>query len=355
MANVLRQYFPMIRTRKEVEEEIRNDPRLLSVYEKWNREQQRTFLDYCTGQRGVRVLYDAFFKAVINPDRTLGRAEELISLILGQTVKILRVLPLESPQFGDEPPLIVMDVVVELENHSIANLEVQKLGYRFPGQRAACYSSDLLLRQYKRVREERQEQMSRFSYRDIKKVYTIILYEKSPNEFRRFPDTYLHRFAQKSDTGIEIDLLQEYIFISLDNYRDILYNNGIRNKLEAWLAFLSTDEPEMIERLIHEYPQFKVYYEELYTMCKNTEGVMQMFSRELYELDKNTVQLMIDEMQDEINEQKALLSKQQLTLSEKEQILSEKDVLIKKQQAALESQKQQIKELKALLQQHNNK
>ena len=34
-------------------------------------------------------------------------------------------------------------------------------------------------------------------------------------------------------------------------------------------------------------------------MCRNTEKVMNMFSKELRELDRNTVQYMIDEMQEE--------------------------------------------------------
>ena len=53
-----------------------------------------------------------------------------------------------------------MDIVVELEDHSIANVEVQKIGYKFSGQRSACYSADLLLRQYKRVRGERGRRLA---------------------------------------------------------------------------------------------------------------------------------------------------------------------------------------------------
>ena len=265
--------------------------------------------------------------------------EELLSLILKQKVKILKVLPLESPRLGDEQSLIVMDVVVELENHSIANLEVQKAGYYFPGQRAACYSSDLLLRQYKRVREDLEKQKKCFSYREIKKVYTLILYEKSPKEFHAFSEDYLHRFSQKSDTGIEIDLLQEYIFISLDIFHGILHNNGnsIRNKLEAWLVFLSMDEPEMIEKLIREYPQFKQYYKEIYELCQNTEKVMGMFSKELQELDRNTVQYMIDDMQDEINAQKETIVEQEALLSQKDKLLDQKDEKIDIQNKEIEA------------------
>ena len=314
MANVLQKYFPMIRTREEVRKEITGNDRLMKVWQEWNREQQELFLDYCSGQRGVRILYDTFFKEILDPNTTPERVEELLSLILKQKVKILKVLPLESPRLGDEQSLIVMDVVVELEDHSIANLEVQKAGYYFPGQRAACYSSDLLLRQYRRVREDLEKQEKRFSYKEIKKVYTIILYEKSPKEFHDFPADYMHCFAQRSDTGIEIDLLQEYVFISLDNFHGILHNNGIRNKLEAWLTFLSVDEPEKIARLIQEYPQFEKYYKEIYELCRNTERVMQMFSEELRELDRNTVQYMIDDMKDEIDAQKETIAEQKGTI-----------------------------------------
>ena len=327
MANVLQKYFPMIRTREDVLKEINGNDCLLTVYQSWNKEQQELFLDYCSGQKGVRILYDPFFKEIVNPDATPERVEELLSLALKQRVKILKVLPLESPRLGDEQSLIVMDVVVELEDHSIANLEVQKAGYYFPGQRAACYSSDLLLRQYKRVKEDMEKQERRFSYCEIRKVYTIILYEKSPKEFRDFPEAYIHRFTQKSDTGIEIDLLQQYIFISLDIFHVILHNNGnrIRNKLEAWLAFLSMDEPEMIEKLISEYPQFQQYYKEIYELCQNTEKVMGMFSKELQELDRNTVQYMIDDMQDEIDAQRELLNQKDQALEEKEQILTRQE------------------------------
>lgn len=41
-------------------------------------------------------------------------------------------------------------------------------------------------------------------------------------------------------------------------------------------------------------------YEDAYSLCLNVEEVMQMFSKELAELDRNKVQLMIDEMEEEL-------------------------------------------------------
>lgn len=92
-----------------------------------------------------------------------------------------------------------------------------------------------------------------------------------------------------------------FIFSPLDIAKKIHQNSGVRNKLEAWFIFLSDDNPETIIRLIDTYPEFRDMYEEIYDLCLNTEKVMNMVSKELLELDRNTVQLMIDEMQDEID------------------------------------------------------
>ena len=359
MANVLQKTFSNIRTREELLAEISENETMKMTYESWEDEYQKEFLDFCTGIKGVKVLYDSFFKEIMDPDTVPERLEELLSLILKQKIRILKVLPQESPYIADGRSLVIMDIVIELENHSLANVEVQKLGYMFPGQRAACYSADLLLRQYKRVRSERSESKKKFSYRDMKKVYTIIFYEESPAEFHQFPDDYIHRSRQKTDTGLEIDLLQEYAFIPLDNFRNILHNKGIRTKLEAWLTFLSIDDPEWIGRLIDQYPQFRRYYEEIYELCLSTEKVMGMFSKELQELDRNTVQYMIDEMQDKIDEQKrqldAALSERDAILSEKDAALAEKDAALSESSAVLEEKNREIERLKAALEAERSK
>ncbi len=127
-------------------------------------------------------------------------------------------------------------------------------------------------------------------------------------EFKHFPDTYIHRFEQESDNGLEMNLLQKYLFVPLDIFQKIQHNkNGeikIANRLEAWLAFLCMDRPEEIIAIIEKYPDFKDLYSQIYDMCRNIEEVMAMFSKELLEMDRNTVQLMIDDMQKELDETK---------------------------------------------------
>jgi hypothetical protein len=113
-------------------------------------------------------------------------------------------------------------------------------------------------------------------------------------------------------------------------------NKGITSKLDAWLMFLSTDKPERIAELISLSPEFGRMYEELYNLCRNVEEVMGMFSKELLELDKNTVDLMIDEMQEEINKKDQTIAEKDQALAEKDQALAEKDALIKKLQAQLQ-------------------
>ena len=346
----LKQYFPMIREREDIKQEIYENPKLLEKYREWDEEQQEEFLDYCTGVKGVKILYDAFFKEIMNPENTPERLNELLSLLLGQSVTIKRVLPGDSTRLADEQSLLIMDILVELADTSLANVEVQKIGYSFPGQRSACYSSDLLLRQYKRVKGEKKKA---FSYKDIKSVYTIVFFETSIKEFHEYPQNYIHKFKQQSDTGLELELLQKYVFIPLDIFRGI-YHNNLRNKTEAWLTFLSTDEPEIIIELISQYPEFKEMYEEIYVMCQNVEKVMEMFSKELIQLDRNTVQYMIDEMQDTIDVQKEELEAKQETIDTQKGELEQQKATISTQKNELEEQKTTINTQKEELEAKQN-
>lgn len=146
-----------------------------------------------------------------------------------------------------------------------------------------------------------------FTYRKIQKVYTIVLFEKSNSDFSNFSkEIYIHHFEQKSDTGVEMNLLQEYTFICLDIFGDIIQNEDrkIENRLEEWLVFLSQDDPDMIIKLLNQNADFQEIYEEVYTICLNMERMMEMFSKELAILDRNTVKLMIDEMEEEVVEAK---------------------------------------------------
>ncbi|MCI8354223.1 MAG: hypothetical protein HFI47_03945 [Lachnospiraceae bacterium] len=243
-------------------------------------------------------MYDGFFKEVMNPEYVPGRLSDFLSCTLGQTVRVIRAIPTDSTRLANESVLLAMDIVVELGDGSIANVEMQRIGYLFPGQRSACYSADLLLRQYKRLRGSREN----FRYRDIRNVYTIVLFEKSPQAFHAYPETYCHFFEQKSDSGLTMELVQKYLFIPLDIFMRNPHNRDRRSRRDAWLTLFSSDDPDTIVELLEDYPEFTDIYREGYQICRNMEKVMGIFSEELYMLDRNTERYMFDEMQKDLDE-----------------------------------------------------
>ena len=113
MPNNLQNLFPVLRTRQELLREIQTHSHLFTQFQGWSPDQQEEFLDFCTGAKGVKMLYDSFFKEIMNPETTPERLEA------------------------------------------------------------------------------------------FKKVYTIILFEKSTKEFHEFPNIYVHHSEQKSDTGLK--------------------------------------------------------------------------------------------------------------------------------------------------------
>ena len=162
--------------------EIESKSRLKNLFYEWTEENQNEFLDFCTGVKGIKIMYDFMIKEILNPENTPERVNELLTLLLGQRVRIVDVLPNDGTRLADESTLLITDMVVQLEDGSIANLEIQKIGYYFPGERSACYSADLLLRQYKRVRKEND------SLTEISSRYTRLCYlKKVQQNSRNFP------------------------------------------------------------------------------------------------------------------------------------------------------------------------
>ena len=349
----LKQFFPILWEKTELLDKINADRYLSATFYKWTLEQQEYFIDCCTGVRGMKLLYDGFFKEIMNAEYTPERLDEFLSLLLQKKVRVHTVLPNDSTRIADESSLLITDLVVELDDGSLANVEIQKIGYNFPGQRSACYSADMLLRQYKRIRSLKKK---KFNYRDIKDVYIIVLFEQSTSEFHRFPNNYLHYFCQRSDTGLELDLLQKFLFVALDIFRKNQHNKIINTKLDAWLLFLSSDDPEDILRLISEYPEFRAMYEQAYAMCRNLEDIMGFFSEELRILDRNTVQYMMDEMQAEIDEKRKVLettqgqletTQGQLEITQEElketkKQLADKEMLLQKLESRVEELEKKI-------------
>ena len=165
--------------------------------------------------------------------------------------------------------------------------------------------------------------------------------ERSPHIFKDFPDDFVHNIYGTSDTGIKLNLLENIMFIPVDIFLNKLHNDGIKSNLDAWLCFLGCDEPEIIIDLITKYPKFKAMYSHLYDLCRNIEGVMNMFSKELQLMDQNTVKYMMDELQEELDSANTTIS----TLTEENTSLSKE----------ISSQATEITRLRKLLEANNIK
>lgn len=323
---------------------LRSSPLLFASYQGLNDQWRRHFLDFCQGKKSLPLTYDPFFKRIFHPDIHPDRLSRLVSSILGIHVKVLHILPSEDSIISGGT-LLIMDILAELEDGSLINVEIQKQAYAFPAERISCYSADLLMRQYARAKGVKGKA---FTYQDIKKVYVIVLFEKSTGAFHALPETYLHHGRTRFDTGLEMELLQEYFLISLDVFREFQYPKD-KNEQTAWLSLLVTEDLEEAERLVQEYPWLQEIFEEIAMLRQKPEEVLGMFSEALRILDQNTIKYMIDELEKDLEEKEAVLREKAAEIKEKEAVLKEKDAAIKEKEAVIEEKDAVLKEKDAVL------
>ena len=333
----IHQLFPS-RTEQECLAELRKHPRSYFAYQNMSPEWKNRFLGFMEGTKTLPLTYDPFFKKLFNPDIYPERLSSLISSIIGTKVTVQCILSNEDSMLPSTS-LLLLDILVQLEDGSIANVEIQKIPYAFPGERMSCYSSDLMLRQYTRVKSLKG---SSFIYKNLKTVYTIVMFENSPNECKetQVSDIYLHHGKTVFDTGIKLNLLQEFYVVALDVFCESKYAKDI-NELNAWLSLLTAQSVDDLAALVSDYPWMGAICKDMSEYMYDPEEVITMFSEALRMLDENTVHYMIDELQKERDEAVAALSEKDAALSEKDAeiaaVLSEKNAMIS-EIAALKAQ-----------------
>ncbi|MDD3254077.1 MAG: PD-(D/E)XK nuclease family transposase [Lachnospiraceae bacterium] len=304
---------------------------LMDEFQRLSEAMQKDLVDFCTGQKGLNIRSDPMFKTVLDPQVHTKRLEEFLSLCLKRPLKILKVIPNESKRLTEDSSLLVMDMLVQLEDGELVDVEIQRIGYMFPGERVSCYLSDLLMRQYAQIKEQRKQEEKRFSYKEIKKVYCIVLIENSVRVFHHLSDQYLHRGKMVFDTGLDLDMPQECLMIPLDIFME--NHQNIDNKLDAWLYFIASDKLEDIRKVIKAYPEFRELYEEIFQFRYHVKELIGMYSEALSILDANTVQYMVEQQQEELERQAEELKRQAQELEDKDR--------------ALEAQRKMIEELRA--------
>ena len=366
--------------------QINGDSLCLSTYQylKKNAEWVGRYEDFLKGRRSLPLLYDPFFKKIFNPVERRDRLSELVSCLLGQKVTVLEVFPNEDSQFLGV--MIIMDMVVLMADGSIANIEIQKISYDFPAERISCYSADLVLRQYKMITGKNANSMngsSKPSYKDMRKVHTIILFEDSNKSLISDIDKalYFHVGKTKFNTGIKIELLQDFVLVSLDTfkkyrYSDIKegrteitdydydssqYNNALvsekmkRDRLK-FLSLFVAETPQEIDRLVEIFPDLESVRRDINEYLERPGEVLSMFSEALRILDRNTAELMVDRMKDEIvdlQEQKDELTGHINELQEQKAELMNQNDSLQGQNFELKNEVEQLKQQLLELQSKN--
>jgi hypothetical protein len=199
----------------------------------------------------------------------------------------------EGSPISDRGSIVIMDIVVRLADGTIINLEFQKISYRFPAKRLDCYCSDLIIREYSRLREKEGK---KFSYTHMPLVYSIVLFEEIPSELRPDSGHYIHFGRMKTDTGIVLDSIIRYVYVTLDIFKKQMHNNPIKTELEAWLTLLTTQDMDTIEELITSFEGFGEIYREVFQLRTKPEELIQMYDNIFYEADRNEDRLLIEEM-----------------------------------------------------------
>ena len=327
-------------SREEARRLIESSPKALQLFSEFPDEVQENLLDFIQGGRGLPILYDNFFKRIMDPTLHPHRLEHFLSAILKQKVHIKQVLPKEGIKLSENGSLVIMDIIVELEDGSIIDVEMQKVGYQFSGQRTTCYASDLVMRQYNRIKSEKKR---KFKFRDMKPVYLIILMEHSAEEFLEVAPAYIHNGYHQFDSGAKIDLLTNLMYISLDTFHNVVHN--ITNERDAWLTFLSSDRPEDILRLVQAYPEFMECYQDIVDFRRKPEELMSMYTDAFLEAERNTVQYMCEEQQKKIRKQKKVIEKQEKALAERDKENAELRAMMEEFKKQQEELKKQIEDL----------
>lgn len=318
-------------TRDEAIEIIQEDDFVYDDFLDLPEKEREDIVEFIQGIKGLPILYDGFYKHVFDPECNPERLEDFLSELFGESVKIEQVLAKEGNKLVEEGSLVVMDIIVRLSDGSIVDVEMQKYGYRFTGERSSCYLSDMIMRQYNRVKRKKKKN---FRFNHMKPVHLVVLLEKSTKEFKDVSPAYIHRLENRFDSGVDLDLLSNLTYICLDTFSNVKEN--INNKMDAWLTFLSSDKAEDIMELVEKYPEFVECYHDIAEFRRNPKELIGMFSKALLEMDRNTVKYMIEEQQKELEEQQRELEENKKELEEKDKLIQDMEAEIKALKVALE-------------------
>lgn len=321
----------------EAQAMIEKDNNSYLAFQKFDKVSQDKLLNFIMGKRGLAITYDPVFHRVMLPGSNTERLEMFLSSIMEQPISIQEILPRKGSTLVETGSFVIADIIVRLSDGTITTVEIQKIGYDFPGERCSCYTADMIMRQYIYVKDNCRKKDQKFSYGNMRPVHLIILMEHSPDEFRQAAPLYLHRKISSFDTGINVTCLENVTFISLDTFNQIVHN--VNTEQDAWLKFLTSDDPDEIVSLVNKYPIFLDCYRDIVAFRQEPKELIYMFSDALREMDHNTEVYMNNKLRQKVDE---LTSENSSLLTENASQaaqLEQKDALIAQLQAELANKK----------------
>lgn len=120
-----------------------------------------------------------------------------------------------------------------------------------------------------------------------------------------------------------------------------------------YLSLFVAETPEEIERLIEIFPDLESVRQDINEYLERPREVLNMFSEALRILDRNTAELMVDRMKDEMDELKLQKGKLEAQNGELEAQNEALKASFKEKDAAIEAKDAEIERLKKLLEEQN--
>ena len=135
----------------------------------------------------------------------------------------------------------------------------------------------------------------------------------------------------------------KYNDIALDVFREIAYSID-SSEQKAWLSLLASEDVEEAEKLSEEYPWLGEIYQEMEGYLHKPQEVLNMFSEALRILDRNTVQYMVEQQQEQINQMQEQISHQSEQLEEKDEQISHQNEQLEEKDEQISHQNEQLEE-----------
>ena len=323
---------------------------------KKNKELYENFIECITGKKTLPLMYDSVFKKIFDFETHPERLASLLTSILGYNVKIIGIFKNEG-NISPKGPGVIFDIVVKMEDNSVADVEAQKIPYDFTGKRMSVYSSALTYHMYKHLRSIYGTELE---YDKMNKVYTIVIFEKTTKEFKKpsLNNRFVFHGKTVFDDDLELDMTQEFYLIALDVFRDHEYSIDIESikinemseeefkkcctyELSIWLQLLLVDNEEEMRSLSEKYPWIAEILVELIEFMQNPEEALNMYSNiyaELAETDRVSIEHYNEKL-------RAMIEEKDSVIEEKDSVIEEKDSLIAQDKLVIEQQDKKIIEI----------